>query len=638
MTDPCAQAWEKEFEYFAGTWVEYSEAFLKLPGSATSKNDTANFNDAQWTIDPLNDCDFKNSGVMFNTFVKPVQGCGSGVGELAICCAFKNLDRGDIQYNWETDDKAKDRYRKRFEKILKANKDAIGLPDSWNICLLVAPNLNFTMQGVESDENLASDSIRFQVNEEIHNWKPGKLSLAYGRTTAYQSIGFHILNISNASNVGDQLHQAYVSGTQQEWTVKCPGCGLYHPMRAKWDPTEPHLGGLRYDSEACMRSDGSYDYFRLSSTVRYQMPCGYEVHRFADRKEDTKNRRALSQGGKYSDPRNTGALISNRSRTLEAVSIHYIDWILLIQEKHNALKALSYGNPEPWRKYRRERECLFVNPEDMPVVHEITLSINVKKDRAGIVNRDLRLFALDWQQGSLEATEAWKRFPHWWLMIVDVAMIEGVLAIQIVFEGHIETDLNVIETLDRHEIKEHVNRHHGVADSTFNTKQIQAFCLRFGINAICATGSDLFSHGNGVKRTFDRESPLASNLSAPLKYPMIKARGEGGKIEHVADPREPRFWRFSEAGVKDTLQHLRSAKNIRLIIPGDVSPEFRKHMESWRVNAVRKSDGSIVMEWQQVRKDDHLYICLTYIAMLLDRAGKIGSAIALQKPAEEKKI
>src|SRR5204863_3012256 len=138
---------------------------------------------------------------------------------------------------------------------------------------------------------------RGQVNEEIHdadNWIPGRLAQAYGRTAAafWNSI---ILNISNASHKRDQLHQAFLSGTQQEWQVRCPGCAQYHTMRTRWEPERPDLGGLRYDMAESRLEDGEVDYGKLLPTIRYQMPCGYLV------RDNIAERRALSLSGKYSD-------------------------------------------------------------------------------------------------------------------------------------------------------------------------------------------------------------------------------------------------------------------------------------------------------------------------------------------------
>lgn len=624
MKDPCAEAWDRGHDYFSGPWSEYAQA-LRLPGSALRADASVDLNETPWIVDPLKDCNFTNTGVRFNTLVKPVQAGGSVAGELAICCAIRFLDRGDIQYNWEHDEKAKDRWKKRAGKILAINAEAIGLPSDRQICLIVMDRLNFTMQGVISEGNLASDSIRFQVNEEIHNWEPGKLATAYGRLTAYEPVGFQAFNISNASNVDDQLHKALLAGTNREWTVKCPGCRRYHAMRFRWDEHEPNLGGLRWDSKAegVKMENGGYNYNRLAPTIRYQMPCGYRVG------DDVKERRALSDSGKYSDPRNPGAHVSNESRTFEAVSVHYISWLSLIQEWHSAIQSFRYGDPEPLNKFRRERECRFVDPEDRPLVQQITVRADVKKDRAGLAGRQLRLFALDRQKGKLSEGE----FPHWWLVIADVGIIDFRLKVQIVFEGKILTDEDVIEALTRHSCQ----MHHGVADSGWDPEHayVRAFCMRHGIHAIKGEKSKYFSHENGAKRCFAKEKPLHAMIGAPSKFEYRKRFTKTGEVT-MADPREPHFWLYSKHGIRERLYYLLTSSDVDVIIPSDVSKDFRAHMESEMPQAVTKTDGSIEIEWHQVRERNDLRVCLCYIAMQMDRAGLIGSSIGMAGPISPK--
>ena len=113
--------------------------------------------------------------------------------------------------------------------------------------------------------------------------------------------------------------------------------------------------------DGCRLADGGYDYNKLESSIRFQMPCGYEV------RDEPRARRALSLSGRYGVPRNPGAKTSQPSYTLEAVAVDYISWLSLIQEKHAALRALRLGDPEPYRRYVTERECRFWDQEDRPV-------------------------------------------------------------------------------------------------------------------------------------------------------------------------------------------------------------------------------------------------------------------------------
>lgn len=648
ITDPICQSNYRSWELpFLGTYAEWCARNVRFEGSVLVETGEFDPTETPWVIDVLNDGNpnfhairrYNNpeqisQPIFYNTFVKPVQAGGSGLGEAMICAWIyfftKRGIRGEIQYNWPTDQKAKERWKKRFQKILEATKLILAMlpsdPTKYVTCMIILDRLNFMMQGVDVVDNLASDSVVGQVNEELHNWEPGRLALAYGRTTASQSKWFHILNISNAGKKNDQLHKALLSGTNREWTVKCSGCGLFHAMRARWEDHRPDLGGLRYDSTGSKRADGSYDFNKLAPTIRYQMPCGFEI------RDDLKVRHALSMTGRYSDPRNTGAHFSEESRTLEAVSVHYISWLTLIKEKIDALRSLYYGDPSAWETYQRERECIFVDPNNRPLVQNLVTRKEVKKNRDGLANRLGRFYALDYQQGRKDDNLLDLRNPHWWLMIVDVAFEGERLKIQLVFEGYVLTDADVLRILDEHGIKHHETRQCGVADCTWAKSKVQSFCYTNGINSIFATGTAFFANSGG-KQVFSEEKVLAASLNAPLKYPLVRVRDEKG-VKEVPDQREPMFWLFSKYGVMDLFEHLRNAPGVDLIIPEDVSDHFRGHMESWMQDAKRLTDGSIVRDWKQIREADHLYICFGYIAMLLRMAGLIG-ATAIQ--AEENK-
>lgn len=578
--------------------VDWAKAHVKLPGSARSQRYDPGI--TPWTIKPI-EC--AGDGVTrLVTFVKPVQSGGSVAGEVILCYWLATQAGGDIQYNWQNDEKAFERWYKRIERILRACPPVLARwPQDRRHSqkgLVIFPHCNLTVQGVFSDANVASDSIRFQINEEVHDsdggWHPGRLQQAYNRTTAFwNSI---IFNISNAGHKGDQLYKALHEGTLERWQVKCPGCGQMHTMRTRWDDKRPDLGGLRYDADGCRREDG-YDYNKLAPTVRYQMPCGYIV------RDDVTERRALSVSGDYSLPENTGAHVSHRSFTLEAVSVDYIPWIKLVMEKHAALKALKYGDPKPWSDYLRERECVFFDNEDRPLMGRIVVNTALKKDRAGLPGRYARFFALDRQQGEFAKGE----LPHWWLVIRDVL---GTGDSQLVFEGKVLTDEDVIDILDRHECV----RYHGVADSGDDTTHVYQFCLRYGINAIKGSPEALFSHGEEGRKIFSVEKPLYQMLNAQPAFD-----------DPVA---EPQFWFYSKAGIRDRLAWLRSGGAVKWEVPADVSEDYKAHMEAEELQEVRNSRGEPQRVYVQLKRRNDLFVCECYIAMLMDMAGLIGMRIS----------
>lgn len=597
--------------------VAWAEQFVQLPGSARSQRFDSSI--TPWTREPI---ERVNDGVTrHETYVKPVQSGGSVVGEIAMDFWVSTATGGDIQYNWEDDDKADARYDKRIERILRSCEPVM---ERWPLDrhkaqkgLIIFPHLNLMVQGVFTEKRVSSDSIRFQINEEIHSWKPGRLAQAYNRTTAFWNS--FTLDISNASIKGDQLHQAFLAGSQQHWEVLCPGCGLYHVMHDRWDEKRPDLGGLRYDASTARRDDGSYDYNRIEPTIRYQMPCGCPIH------EDARERRSLSLSGRYGEPHNKGAHVSKRSHTLEAVSVDYIPWVKLIEEKHVALKALKYGDPEPLKRFNQERCCRFWDPEERPLVERIVVNTQLRKNREGLKGHELfdsRLFALDHQRGRVSEGE----FPHWWLVIRD-ALSNG--DSRLVFEGKIETDEGAIAVLDEHECI----RSLGAADSGDDTMHVYQFCLRYGINAIKGGKEAWYPH-----RIPDPDDPekfitVKRIYSDPTNAFLHAHLGRDPTCENRAD--EPRFWLYSKAGVRQRLDWLRSGGAVKWEVPDDVSEDYHKHFANEELVEEVDKRGQVQMAYHQHAKRIDLRVCEAYISMLMEMRGLIGHSLAALQPLQD---
>jgi hypothetical protein len=517
-------------------------------------------------------------------------------GECALCAWIARGRGGDIQYNWSDNEAADRRWDKRIEKILRATRPVAALwPADRNKAKrgsVIFDRFNLTCQGVLNEDNLDSDAIKFQINEEVHSWEPGRLEKAYNRTTAFLDSCVRF-NISNASKHGDQLHQAFLSGTQQHWEVRCPGCGNFHAMHAQ-NHKDGKPGGLRYDADGCRRENGAYDYNKLAGTVFYEFDCcGYRLP------DDKKAREAVSLTGRYGDPRNPGAPLTNRSTTFEAVAVHYIPFIELIQQKHSALRALKHGDPSLWWQYLAERECRFANrDEDRPIVGQVVLTPKLKKNRDGLPNRVVRFAALDRQAGSIGKGEV----PHWWLVIRDFDANANSL---LVWEGKLLTDEDAADTIRRHDVLPGCV----VADSGDDTTHVYQFCLRHGYNAIKGAGEASFAHPDGGRKIFSFEKPLHAQINLPPTQ---------------RDPlKEPAFFHYSKSGIRERLHWLRACTNWA--VPSDVSDDYKSHMESEELRERKHPrTGETIQEWVQVRKRNDLFVCECYCGLLAEMCGLLG--------------
>lgn len=594
---------------------------VRLPGSA--KSEQFNPDITPWIVDPLEDF---LQGIRSSTFVKPVQAGGSTAGEVVMDFIIATQTGGDFQYNWQSDESAEARFEKRIDPILKAcaavMRRAPANVDKWKNGLIIFPHLNFIVQGVRTAKNVASDSIRFQINEEMHDveggWAHGRHEQATGRLTAYSASSFQ-MNISNAGKENTELHKLWLAGTQQRWSVKCPGCGEYHVMRCEWEDQHPELGGLRYDSEGCKRPDGTFNYAKLEKTIRYQFPCGHEI------KDDAQIRRKLSQSGKYTDPVE-GSNLLERSRTLEAVSVDYIPWLSLIKQKHAAYLSFRNGDRKAWFDYLRERECIFVNENDRPSAMRVTLSKDVKKNRAGIIDRDVRFTGADFQQGKKIKNE----LTHSWELTADFKRDEltGKLRVLIVSEGKISTDANFVDRMKELELIPSCV----ACDSSWDSQRIYQLCMTHGYYALKYEnlGSSYGGHPDKSRKIYSPPKPLHAMINQPSKFDYVRTK-EG----MIPDPQEPMFMRFSQFEALSLVRWLRTSDTVSFEVPEDASEDFKKQIDAWHYDGKKNKSGIMEYKWRKLSDDDHLLMCLCQIAIMAADAGMIG-AVAMEDESDSK--
>lgn len=605
--------------------------------------------ESPWLHEPLELSD--DDTVESETLVKPIQTSGTCFGEIVIMRRILS-GGGRIGYYWPTNDKAKDRWDNFTEKRFKACKPIRALlPTIYADRMIQFPNVTFGMAGVFTSGNLDSNTDELIVAEEVHQWEAGMLVKAEGRQTRVTFPKFYA--ISNGSLAGDQLHQKFNNGTQQHYEVKCAGCGGYHIMRTRWEDTHPELGGLRYDSDGCKRADGTFDYNKLIPTLRYQFPCGHVMP------DDPRERRAAAKGGRYSAPFNTGALLKHRSHTYQAVCCHNIRWLDLVMEKHQALRMLKAGDDSDWRRYLQEREALFYDAEEhRPVQSTIEVDRSVRKDRSGMPNRAGRIAIADWQKGYKSKGE----LTHWWLLILD---FDERCNRQVVFEGKVGSDTELLNEIDAHEVQ----RSATYIDCSYETENhnLMNFAYKEGLNAVNGIESRTKSwrHRVGLDamrkpvfqwRYYSPEVAIGTALHTSLKYRMGYSN-KGGERVAVYDPREPVMLYYHKQSLIEHHFFLRNMKAnvlannpnatpdeyLDLIIPGDVSPEFRKHMESWEERPAKNritNDPTDRYRKVSEKAPDHLLMCLAYADMILDWQGLIGDQLArlgLKQPEAEAK-
>ena len=564
--------------------------------------------------------------VRTGTFLKPVQSGGSTAGEILLARWCK-YGIGKIQFNWQDDQKAEERFKDRILPLLKKLNGLrwAGGNDS-NICEARFTNTTLIVQGVIAKGALDSETIPLQLNEEVHLWAPGTLMKARRRQTlVWNSKAF---DISNAGVVGDQLEAAWEEGTMERWGTYCPNCKEFHQMHFRYDPNQPQLGGLRFDTSAGRMDNGKYNLNRVIPTIRYQMPCGFIIR-------DIPAERKLP--GKYIKT-NDGAPDYKRSWNFEAVSVPEIKWPDLVGEWLTSCKAMKGGDIKPMEKFVQERECRFWSTELIPFSGEIVVSPGVQKKRDGMKDRVARLWKADWQQGIKQRGE----LEHFWLVIKD---IDAECNDLIVFEGKVNSETELLAILGEHDA---IENGAGLVDCSFNTKHLLQFCYENHFNAIMSNKSftGTFLHKkDGVRRFYDEGKAICGQLNVPPIYepvqtdqglapndrePLIISINKGGMIANHFFIREHKQ-RIFDAAKKEGRTPDKS-EYIECVIPEDVSEDFKQQYESWRRAGAetKKKDGDVYsgsQRFQQIRQADHMLICCAGIDMLKDWAGMLGERL-----------
>lgn len=555
------------------------------------------------------------------TFIKPVQSGGSTAGEIVLAW-WARFAHGLTQFNWQDDLKAAERWKDRILPCLESvpGLQWAGGRDSL-ICEARFVNSTIRAQGVFNENALNSDTIPNQINEEVHLWKPGHLAMARDRQTRiWNSKAF---DISNAGKVGDQLHSAFNDGTMEEWETVCPKCRVIHAMHFRFNPSKPELGGLRWDSSTRL-ADGKPNYNKLLATIRYQFPCGHEVLDLPH------ERRTLK--GDYSAPKNEGAHISHRSWISEAVSYDQISWLTLIKEWHGAIQALKSGDEEPMFRFVTRRECKFYSPESIPFSGMVIVNNSIVKSRDGLKGRAARFWFADKQKGYAHKGE----LTHYWLVIRDVMPN---CDSQLVFEGLVQTDSDLLARLEEHGCV----MQSGAVDCGWDRNNVQQFCYRAGCNAQTTSAQNQYFYHREEKayRIYSEPEGLHKQMKVPPKhdYVLDKAKMVAGKMEYVPASEEPLHWSIHRVGSIKLLFFLRGHQKlvtqnggtdfIKWEVPGDVSEEYKKQMESWEFKTRKKPATNAIEEICRQRfQADHMLMAEAGIANLMAMSGILSQRLA----------
>ncbi len=222
------------------------------------------------------------------------------------------------------------------------------------------------IQGAEVEANRESDSVEFQLNDELHLWqRPWHYGMKT-RLRAYQGTR-KILNLGLGADVGSEAHEAFVEGNQLEWCHHCPHCG--RPFEYIFAHKNPK-NNIRFDLNSVVtHPDGRLDLTEFAKTIHTF--CTWE-HCSEKIEYDSDLWKKMNASGVYV-PRNPGA-------DPQLVSIHVNSFALGLRPWVEILK--------PWVRLNL-RGGIF-NREDLRTFITKEL-LEFWEDRPIVVNNDIRL-------------------------------------------------------------------------------------------------------------------------------------------------------------------------------------------------------------------------------------------------------
>ena len=578
-------------------WAE-QEGFV-LPGSLRSSRFRIDI--APWLRLPFDFCD--DPEVRRLSLIAAVQASKSTVGEVFIGRRMAT-DPGNMLYNWEDHGKAEELWNDRIERTIRQAKQLKHRLPAANIKqrrmeIQFRDGFYFRIQGIKAVKSRQSKSVRYLVNEEVKDWEPGALTDIRNRVTA--AWNSFELNISPAGEEGDELHTVWKESSQHVFHIVCPKCGHKQIPRFKTFPYK--LGGLYFCdpknedqlTECKDAETGEHNYNAIAEH------CYYECEECGHRHRDTPSERSrMADTGEYISL-NPKALKTDKACKWNALIVPWIPWVGLIKEFHNALRALRYGDISLYKEFVQKREVEFFSNDvdDLAIDSTVEFDMEATKSREGMEDRQFRFMLIDKQRGSARKNEA----PHYWVVIRDWKPGRS----ELVYEGKVQTD----EELETLRMDHDIDPVFVAVDSGdgMTTIDVYKMCAKYGYTSLKGEDKAGYYHDSEGGRVMRKFSPDQTAY----------ATGENGEQIPVT------LILYSKQGIRDSLHYLRNAKDFEFIIPGDVSEDYKKHMDSERlVEWHIPKTGQKVLIWRQIRRRNDLFVCECYQALYADMCGIIG--------------
>lgn len=485
--------------------------------------------------------------------------------------------------------------------------------------------------------NLQSKGFRYIVLDELWMYPPGRIDEAKGRRGDFEKLGLDkLLCISQggyAETIAADRNRGWFdqcsSGEQNEWNVRCLGCGeLVLPAWAR-KFERPVNGRKRWGIvwDEIRDGRGMWDVERCVETIRYECPLCARVHL-----DSPATKHAWNKDGSY-------LVIGEKKRRKKSFhwpgTISY-PWRVLGEEFLNSRNLAAQGDRSGTIVFFLKKIADFHNPkagdeeyDRLPEVEVLTpvdgAEIEVLDPASGQTVKFIRrLGALDVQK------------THFWLL-VD-AWNQGGDDVTLWFEKLL-TWKEVGERVTTWKIAPEdfvvdVNYHDRAQD-------VVEQCALHGYETVDARGNTKWICWKGMRGT-DRAEFKHTPTRGPQKgkdvvlpYDPVFERADPAGGLPTNDPRRGEFkgklcqiFKWSNSWIKDAVaarrDRLPSVKTKSLVVGGDWVGEFSRQMHGERKLPVVDRYGHTVYEWHKTH-DNHALDCKCMTTVRAWQRGYVGS-------------
>jgi hypothetical protein len=447
-----------------------------------------------------------------------------------------------------------------------------------NIMLMMFPTMNLMFRGSNSKSKLQSTPVRWLILDEVRNYAKGALELVLKRVRAWWNS--RIIMISTPGDKHDEIHRAFVEGSQTYFHFTCPHCKRSQPFRFGRDSSpmfvEPRQrGGLRWATDDTTRPNGVWNFEELRKTVRYECEeCGHMFHE-GDRWPLIQTLHQVS--------RNQLADVGVHSYCWNAMYVPWIKWSDIAIEFIQADMAYRRGKLEPLKAFVRETLGEpWEERGDRPREHEL-------RRQCGANYGDPYV-----------RKEPWNGETTALVLTADVQAAHGGFVKWLVRQWKPNGDSRLVDfgqCMDFDELRDiqlqfHVQDQHVFLDSGYRASMVYKACATWGWG--CMKGDDKEAF---IVHMDKRPHRMPYKLS--VVDPSLGKEGQGRQGLQLIH--------WSNPAYKDRLLlHIALGRGPIWELPDDVSLDYLMELVGEERQAKEDSRGVIVFEWVKVGPNDWL--------------------------------